>query len=73
MVEPMSVSFGLIPDGRPAGGLAFSAGSRIRLSIAAADDDRCGQVPHDRPPLLRILWSEDNASRVELPLRRSEP
>jgi len=50
----------------------FSAGSRIRLSIAGADDDHCGQVPHGRPPTLRLLWGEGNASRVELPLRRSD-
>ncbi len=49
----------------------FSAGSRIRLSIAGADDDHCGQVPHGRPPALRILWGEGNASHVELPLLRS--
>lgn len=51
----------------------FSAGSRIRLSIAGADDDHCGQVPHGRPPALRILWGEGNASCVELPFLGSEP
>jgi uncharacterized protein len=46
----------------------FAAGSRIRLSIAGADDDHCGQVPHGRPPLLTMLWGGDNASALELPL-----
>src|SRR6185312_13616665 len=46
----------------------FSAGSRIRLSIAGADDDHCGQVPHGRPPLLKMVWGGDNASVLELPL-----
>jgi len=46
----------------------FSAGSRIRLSIACADDDHCGQVPHGRPPLVRILWGEGHVSQLELPM-----
>jgi uncharacterized protein len=46
----------------------FSAGSRIRLSMAGADDDHCGQVPHGRPPLLTILRGGDNASLLELPV-----
>jgi uncharacterized protein len=46
----------------------FSVGSRIRLSIAGADDDHCGQVPHGRPPLLKILRGGDNASLLELPV-----
>jgi hypothetical protein len=46
----------------------FSAGSRIRLSIAGADDDHCGQVPHGRPPLVNLLRGEDHASALELPL-----
>jgi uncharacterized protein len=46
----------------------FSAGSRIRLSIAGADDDHCGQIPHGRPPLLRIWWGRGHASSLELPL-----
>jgi putative CocE/NonD family hydrolase len=44
----------------------FSAGSRIRLSIAGADDDHCGQVPHGRPPLVKILRGGYNASQLEL-------
>ncbi|CAM4352968.1 Xaa-Pro dipeptidyl-peptidase C-terminal domain-containing protein [Bordetella tumbae] len=47
----------------------FSAGSRIRLSIAGADKDHCGQVPHGRPPLLKIGTGGNHGSRVSLPLR----
>jgi len=46
----------------------FAAGSRIRLSIAGADDDHCGQVPHGRPPLVTMLWGEGRASVLVLPL-----
>jgi hypothetical protein len=46
----------------------FSAGSRIRLSIAGADDDHCGQVPHGRPPLVNLFRGEGHASALELPL-----
>lgn len=46
----------------------FAAGSRIRLSIAGADDDHCGQVPHGRPPLVTMLRGEGRASALELPL-----
>ncbi|MFB9269966.1 CocE/NonD family hydrolase [Bradyrhizobium erythrophlei] len=46
----------------------FSAGSRIRLSIAGADDDHCGQIPHGRPPLVTIRWGEGHVSRLELPV-----
>jgi putative CocE/NonD family hydrolase len=48
----------------------FPAGSRIRLSIAGADCDHCGQVPHGRPPLLTISHGALQASALELPLRR---
>ena len=46
----------------------FDAGSRIRLSIAGADADHCGQVPHGRPPLLRVLFGGCHASAIELPM-----
>jgi uncharacterized protein len=46
----------------------FSAGSRVRLSIAGADDDHCAQVPHGRPPLIKLLWGGSNASVLELPM-----
>lgn len=48
----------------------FAAGSRLRLSIAGADDDHCGQVPHGRPPLLKIFCGGASASQMELPLKR---
>lgn len=48
----------------------FAAGSRIRLSIAGADDDHCGQVPHGRPPLVTMLWGEGHASALDLPVAR---
>ena len=46
----------------------FSAGSRIRLSIAGADDDHCAQVPHGRPPLIKLLRGGSSASALELPM-----
>jgi len=46
----------------------FAAGSRIRLSIAGADDDHCGQVPHGRPPLVEMCWGEGRASALALPI-----
>jgi putative CocE/NonD family hydrolase len=46
----------------------FAAGSRIRLSIAGADADHCGQVPHGRPPRLTVMRGGDQASAVVLPL-----
>ena len=49
-------------------GWFFSAGSRIRLSIAGADADHCGQVPHGRPPLLTVMFGGHQASVFELPL-----
>lgn len=45
----------------------FSAGSRIRISVAGADKDHCGQVPHGRPPLLKIGIGGAHGSRVEFP------
>ncbi|EFH09527.1 CocE/NonD family hydrolase [Teichococcus cervicalis] len=47
----------------------FRAGSRIRLSIAGMDADHCVQVPHGRPPELRLLRGGDRGSALELPLR----
>jgi len=46
----------------------FSKGSRIRISIAGADRDHCGQVPHGRPPLWEIGHGAGQASRISLPL-----
>lgn len=47
----------------------FAKGSRIRLSIAGADAEHCVQVPHGRPPRLKILRGGESASALELPLR----
>jgi uncharacterized protein len=44
----------------------FSAGSRVRLSLAGADADHFAQVPHGRPPLLEIHRA---FSTLELPWR----
>ncbi|WP_235610693.1 CocE/NonD family hydrolase [Bordetella sp. H567] len=48
----------------------FAAGSRIRVSIAGADKDHCGQVPHGRPPLLKIGTGGQIGSRIALPLHQ---
>jgi uncharacterized protein len=45
----------------------FRAGSRLRLAIAGADIDHYGQVPHGRPPHLRVHHGGDTASLIELP------
>ncbi|ACA19014.1 peptidase S15 [Methylobacterium sp. 4-46] len=49
----------------------FAAGSRIRVSLAGADADHCGQIPHGRPPLLRVHFGADAPSRIALPLARA--
>jgi hypothetical protein len=45
----------------------FRAGSRLRIAIAGADSDHYGQVPHGRPPLLRVHHGGATASLIELP------
>jgi putative CocE/NonD family hydrolase len=45
----------------------FRSGSRLRIAIAGADIDHYGQVPHGRPPRLRIHHGGDSASLIELP------
>ncbi len=45
----------------------IATGSRLMLSLAGADRDHCGQVPHGRPPVLTL---DLGACRVELPVRR---
>jgi predicted acyl esterase len=42
----------------------FGKGSRIRLTIAGADVDNYGQVPHGRPPVFTIAFG---SSFLELP------
>jgi predicted acyl esterase len=44
----------------------FRAGSRVRLSLAGADADHYGQVPHGRPPLLTV---HPDGSALRLPWR----
>lgn len=46
----------------------FSAGSRIRVSIAGADADHCSQVPHGRPPRLSVHFGAGTPSGIALPL-----
>ncbi len=48
---------------------AFSKGSRIRLSIAGADADHCGQIPHGRPPKLGVYWGGELGSKLEMPAK----
>jgi putative CocE/NonD family hydrolase len=48
-------------------------GSRLRLAIAGADADHYAQVPHGRPPVLTLHHGGASASRLDLPLRRSDP
>ncbi|MGE6915498.1 CocE/NonD family hydrolase [Achromobacter kerstersii] len=50
----------------------FQRGSRLRISIAGADKDHCGQVPHGRPPLLKIGTGGTYSSRVDFPLRQGD-
>jgi putative CocE/NonD family hydrolase len=45
----------------------FKAGSCIRFSLAGADADHCGQIPHGRPPRLEVRFGEGSPSRIELP------
>ena len=47
--EPVTLRFALLPTA-----WRFAAGSRIRLSIAGADTDHFGQVPHGSPPCLIV-------------------
>jgi hypothetical protein len=46
------------------------AGSRLRIAIAGADADHFAQVTHGRPPRLEITLGGDDASSIELPLRK---
>ena len=48
----------------------FSPGSRIRVSLAGADADHCGQIPHGRPPKLTVHRGPGQDSRLLLPLRK---
>lgn len=62
--EPQRLHFAMLPVA-----WTFRAGSRIRLAIAGADADHCGQVPHGRPPELTLHRGGDRASAIRLPVR----
>ncbi|WP_241082994.1 CocE/NonD family hydrolase [Achromobacter xylosoxidans] len=47
----------------------FKQGSRIRVSVSGADKDHCGQVPHGRPPRLRIGTGGGLSSSIAIPFR----
>jgi hypothetical protein len=51
----------------------FRRGSRLRVAIAGADTDHYGQVPHGRPPQLRIHHGGDAASRYDGGSRAEAP
>ena len=46
----------------------LSAGSRLRISISGADAEHFPQVPHGRPPKLRIVTGEAGGSCFEIPV-----
>ena len=48
----------------------LSRGSRLRVSIAGADEGHFAQVPHGRPPLLKVTAGGQDGSFVELPIRQ---
>jgi putative CocE/NonD family hydrolase len=60
--RPARLRFALLPTS-----WAFSAGSRIRLSIAGADADHYVHLPYGRPPLLGVARGGRMASTLELP------
>lgn len=47
----------------------FAPGSRIRLSIAGADADHCSQMPHGRPPRLKVHVGGDHGSQLLFPVK----
>lgn len=61
--EPARLSFALLPVS-----WTFAAGSCLRLSIGGSDEGHGPQVPHGRPPLIKLLRGAD-ASWFDLPLR----
>ena len=58
---PVEMTFALLPVG-----WEFKAGSRVRLAIAGGDRDHVVQVPHGRPPRLRIHHGHAHPSRLVL-------
>ena len=61
---PESARFALLPVS-----WKLQRGSRLRMSIAGTDSDHFAQVPHGRPPLLKVTLGGANASFIELPIR----
>ena len=59
---PQLLRFALLPTA-----WRFSAGSRLRLSIAGGDSDHFVQTPHGRPPRLTIFSGGEQATSLELP------
>jgi putative CocE/NonD family hydrolase len=65
--EAVEMTFALLPVG-----WQFKAGSRVRLAISGADCDHVVQVPHGRPPRLRIHHGAGHPSRLVLPCHAGE-
>ena len=59
---PQLLRFALLPTA-----WRFSAGSRLRLSIAGGDSDHFVQTPHGRPPRLTIFSGGEQATSLVLP------
>jgi hypothetical protein len=47
----------------------FSQGSQLRVSVAGADAQHFGQVPHGRAPKLEIICGGEDGSKICLPIR----
>jgi hypothetical protein len=60
--KPQLMKFALLPVA-----WRFAKGSRLRLSIAAADSDHFVQTPHGRPPTLTLMNGGEQATMLELP------
>jgi putative CocE/NonD family hydrolase len=60
--EAVELTFALLPVA-----WTFATGHRVRLAIAGADCDHVVQVPHGRPPTLRIHHGRVHPSRLVLP------
>lgn len=59
---PAELRFALLPTA-----WRFARGSRIRVSVAAADSDHYVQLPYGRPPEISIRRGDADASWIELP------
>ncbi len=61
---PAVLEFALLPVS-----WVFAKGSRLRVSIAGADELHYPQVPHGRPPRLELICGGPNGSTIEIPMR----